>query len=368
MSSDSPSPIPVPPEGKGPFEGKRWHEIWNPLNLDVTAKPVPSWSLLAIQLFCYMMWNLVSTNVGAFIPMLVLLGDPFDEPKKNWVYWILLFYLSLPFLQVAVSLYSSMTNSTGLTFFKVTLTIEYTREHKIWRVLTLLLSIVLFVLIIDANVEQAHFKECKESTGNLSSILNISITDAENLCVPPTIFLSAEAPKYGSLPFYLLLFSYFKSIYDLIFYNEIFHPFMVTSDEVVEWYKCAQPKFSDFVENRFPLHSKFAADNFKRDTEGEKKVVFSRTCFEPNIPIEPDESNWDCGLPKYLPFFWTHWIFTDANSVLKNILIACSRVSGYVNSNSTSGIKYEWTIEQLRKSVQDSSKFVSLMDDSVAWG
>jgi hypothetical protein len=105
---------------------------------------------------------------------------------------------------------------------------------------------------------------------------------------------------------------------------------MVTSDEASGTFKCPTQNFSDFIENRVPLHFTFAADNFKRDN----KDVFCRTRFEPNISIKPDESNWDCGLPKYLPFFWTHWIFSDSNAVIKNILIACSRVSAYVNNNT----------------------------------
>jgi hypothetical protein len=66
---------------------------------------------------------------------------------------------------------------------------------------------------------------------------------------------------------------------------------MVTSDEASGTFKCPTQNFSDFIENRVPLHFKFAADNFKRDN----KDVFSRTRFEPNISIKPDESNWDCG-------------------------------------------------------------------------
>jgi len=39
-----------------------------------------------------------------------------------------------------------------------------------------------------------------------------------------------------------------------------------------------------------------------------------------------------------------------------------------VNNNTAGEINYKWTIEQLRNSVQDTPKFVSLKDDSVAWG
>jgi hypothetical protein len=364
MASDSPSPNSVPSEAKSPFEGKRWHEIWNPLNLDVTEEPVPPASLEAMQLFCYLLWNLVSTNVGVFISLLVLLGDPFGEPAKNVVYWGLLCYVSWPYIFLACWDYRQMKNSTGVTFFKVTLQSEYTREHKAGRSITFILSTFLLGVIIVANIDDARSKECIERVTNASIALNISDIDTKDYCFTPVFFLSNEAPKFRSVPFYILVLSYFKAVYDLVFYNEIFHPFMVTSDETVETCKCPSSNFSGFVKNRFPLHFKFAADNFRRDNKG----VFSRTRFEPNISIRPDESNWVCGLPKYLPFFWMHWIFTDSNAVLKNILIACSRVSAYVNNNAAGDINYKLTIEQLRNSVQDTSKFASLKDDSVAWG
>ncbi len=360
MASDSPSPNPVPPEAKSPFEGKCWHEIWNPLNLDVTEKPVPPDSLEGRQLFCYMLWNLVSTNVGAFLSMIVLLGDPFGEPKKNWAYWFLLCYVSWPYVFLAWIDYSRIKNSTGATFFKVTLQIEYTREHKAFRAITLLLSALLLFEIFKANQEDASFKECNEFNKriNESIALNISDVDSMRICDEPFFFLSEEAPKYKSVPFYILVLSFVKAVYDLIFYNEVFHPFMVTSDETGT-YKCPAQNFSAFVESRFPLHVKFAAEKFDE---------MSRTRFEPNIPIKPDESNWGCGLPKYLPFFWTHWIFTDSNAVLKNTLIACSRVSAYVNHNASGEINHKLTVEQLRNSVEDTSKFASLKDDSLAWG
>ena len=300
MASDSPAPNPVPPEAKSPFEGKRWHEIWNPLNLDVTEQPVPPGSCEAMQLFCYLLWNMVSTNVGAFISLLVLLGDPFGEPAKNVVYWVLLCYVSWPFVFLAFGEYRQIQNSTGVTFFKVTLQSEYIREHKALRLITFILSTFLLGVIIEANLEDARFKECHEDVLNQSIALNISNIDTKDYCRAPALYLSAEAPKFRSVPFYILVLSFFKAVYDLIFYNEIFHPFMVTSDEASGTFKCPTQNFSDFIENRFPLHFKFAADNFKRDN----KDVFSRTRFEPNISIKPDESNWDCGLPKYLPFFF----------------------------------------------------------------
>lgn len=152
--------------------------------------------------------------------------------------------------------------------------------------------------------------------------------------------VSTDAPTYPSLNFFILMTFFFKSVYDFYFYNEIFADFMLPSARLVK--------------EHFPDVHKFALENMPVRTQ------FDTERFEPNIPIRPVGQftpNWK---------FWEWFIFTDSQVVIKNVLLACSRIQVYTNKHPMTESEKRWTVSQLSDHVKKLDN-PALSDDSIAW-
>ena len=316
-------------------------------------------------LFAYFMWCSTSTVIGPVIPLLVLLGDPTGRFVDNIMYWLISIMMLLVVNSISIHDFKRMQANKSLSFFKITLHLESKRENTRFQkaalqVMVLITCYIFFISFVD--YQQA---QCEETYYSFYEGRNISVYDCswadyrqkqckfyysggvnDTLkydCESKLLNVSADAPTYPSLNFFLLMFFFLKSLYDFYYYNEIFADFMLPSPTLVE--------------KHFPHAHKFAADNMPTIT------TFDTERFEPNIPIRPVGdialSNWK---------IWEWFVFTDSQVVLKNVLLACSRVQAYVNRHPMTETEKRWTISELSEHVK-KQEYVNpaLQDNSIAW-
>ncbi len=183
-----------------PDQQSDWHQVWNPLDLHETAAPAEDTKML----FVYFLWSFTSDKVLACAPLLILCGDP---TQGSIVYWFLIGAIGV-FAAVFTAFHlQTMHNSTPMTFFKATLYIEWLRESKVWRVLSLLMVGWFFAFVMFMN----YLRSKKDPDAPEPKIAGINF-----------IALPDDAPKFPAIPFFILLASFFKSVYDIITYDEIF--------------------------------------------------------------------------------------------------------------------------------------------------
>lgn len=329
---------------EGSLEHKKWSEIWNPLMLDQTEPETQCCS--SISLLAYFLWCTTSSLIGPVVPLLVLLGDPTGDPEKNYAYWIVLFFAFFICVEITLVDYHRMIANKTLSYFKITLHLESKREHNVFVRISLFLMFATTAYILALSWSDYTYKRCAKEFNATSTEwrtearLNLTVT-VKDACGSPTLNVSEDAPVYPSLNFFLLMIFFLKSVYDFSGYNEIFNKFMLPSPELVK--------------RHFPLVFAFAQDNMTSRTR------FHAERFEPNIPIRPvGDFSWK---------IWQYWIFTDSQVVLKNVLIACSRVHAYINRHPMTDRRM--TISELSKSEHaKKQKFsnTAILDDSIAWG
>jgi hypothetical protein len=358
----------------GAFEGKKWHEIWNPLTLDQVEPQRENQGGMLKRLFdgdrkylfAYYVWNSTSTIIGPVVPVLVLLGDPAGDVSQNSVYWVILItyvgYVAL----FTIPDYLRMVDNKTLSFFKITLHTESKREHIEFRkvVSGFMTTIAIYIVLlsfIDYIADMCEKKYYSFYEGKNISIYDCNWSDytkkmcpfhyelesggtnstPTNDCDSKILNAAPDAPTFASLNFIILVFFFIKSVYDFYQYNEIFASFMLPTGELVEKY---YPEVHKFAQEKLPHRSMFDAER-----------------FEPNIPIRPiGQEDWK---------IW-EWL-TDSQVVLKNVLLACSRVQAYVIRHPMTETEKQWTISQLSEHVKTQSQnFVNpaLLDDSIHWG
>ncbi len=363
--------------GGSSIEHKKWHEIWNPLNLDEVEPQRDSylWSeegniWFILPLCLYFMSCSAGSIIGPMIPLFVLLGDPSGKFDENIFYWIILAMLIFFVLFLTIRDFQRMLDNKSLSFFKVTLHVESKREHRLFVKLACLVMGVITFYIFALSYDYSTFVACEKLYYSQFDGKNISIYDCSwadynqkkctfyytlpigvNTSFPyecyktPGLNASPETPTFPSPSFFILFFTFLKSVYDFYTYNEIFADFML-------------PK-AKLVKTHFPLVHKFAAQNMPTRTP------FDAERFEPNIPIRPT------GGIDFQNFNWRYifMIFTDSQAVLKNVVVACSRVHAYVHRYPMT--EKRWTISQLCEHVDKRSKQgfdnPAMQDDSIAW-
>ena len=270
-----------------PDQQSDWHQVWNPLDLHETAAPAEDTKML----FVYFLWSFTSDKVLACAPLLILCGDP---TQGSIVYWFLIGAIGV-FAAVFTAFHlQTMHNSTPMTFFKATLYIEWLRESKVWRVLSLLMVGWFFAFVMFMN----YLRSKKDPDAPEPKIAGINF-----------IALPDDAPKFPAIPFFILLASFFKSVYDIITYDEIFDQHMLPSEEFVSkhyssGYKAAQGKFA----------------NFAKLSQYFRYSVLAPFVFEPNIAVEHDGNL---------------WMITDSATHLKNIMLACASVNAQVQRDTS---------------------------------
>jgi hypothetical protein len=356
--------------GRSSFENKKWHEIWNPLMLDQTEMQRDSygWAENGFEnawLFSYFMWCSISTVIGPVIPLLVLLGDPTGKFSDNVVYWFIVIVMLGCATGFTIHDFKRMRANKSMSYFKITLHLESKREHSEFRKAAVFLMFALAGYILLISYIDYEDKKCEEEFYSFYEGKNISVYDcnwsdysqkkctfyysvpagAENTtlkykCNAKALNVSTDAPTYPSLNFFILMTFFFKSVYDFYFYNEIFADFMLPSARLVK--------------EHFPDVHKFALENMPVRTR------FDTERFEPNIPIRPVGQftpNWK---------FWEWFIFTDSQVVIKNVLLACSRIQAYTNKHPMTESEKRLTVSQLSDHVKKLDN-PALSDDSIAW-
>jgi hypothetical protein len=310
------------------FEHKKWHEIWNPLMLNCPEPTSDGRS--AILLFSYFLLCTASSFIGPLLPLLVLLGDPSGEISKNYFYWTVLICIISYCLFLTTVHYFQMVINRSLSFFKITLHIESCRENSGFKEILVLMSSGACAWILMLSWIDSTQKKCLKERESFNFSQYPNTTFNCNSGLGKALYVAEDTPTYPSGNFFLLLFFFLKSLYDCITYNEIFHDFMLPSTAFVQK---QFPHVFDFAQKKMPCILRFHPER-----------------FEPNIPIRP------CG---------NFWMFTDSQVVLKNVLLACSRVQAYANKHPKTDKKM--TISELIEHVKAQELAnQEILDNSIA--
>ena len=233
------------------------------------------------------MWSFTSDKVLACTPLLILCGDP---ANGSIVYWFLIGAIALfAVLFTWFHLLSGMHPFTPMTFFKVTLYCEWLRESLLWRIISVLMTVWFFGFVMFMNYARS------KSNGPTPQILGVNF-----------ISLPDDAPKWPTIPFLILIGSFFMQVYELWTYDEIFDQHMLPSLEFVRrhyasGYAAAEGRWN------MPNVTKFI-----------RWTLIAPFFFEPNISVEPE------GML---------WMITDSQTHLKNVVIVCASLNAQVQRN-----------------------------------
>ncbi len=180
------------------------------------------------------MWCSTSTVIGPVISLLVLLGDPTGRFVDNVVYWLILVMMLLIVNSISIHDYKRMRANKSLSFFKITLHLESKRENARFQkaALQVMVAITCYIFLISyVDYQQA---QCEETYYSFYEGRNISVYDCSWAdysqkqfkfyysggvnttlkydCDSKLLNVSADAPTYPSLNFFLLMFFFLKSL------------------------------------------------------------------------------------------------------------------------------------------------------------
>jgi hypothetical protein len=263
-----------------------WHLFWNPLELDKTAEPSAS-AFETFKLFLYFFKSAISDKVLACTPLLVLCGDP---QKSSIVFWFLIGAIAVFGFMFTLFHIAPMKSKTGLSFFKVTLYSEWLREHIAWKIISVMMVgwFFLFLALM-----------WKTTYDTKQKCLRANVT-----CTEPSIAgvnfmnLSDDAPQYPSITFFILIAAFFKEIYNIVTYGDVFDDEMFPSRDFVREHIAGAYKNADARKFFLPNYPSFVNAPFQ---------------FEPNLPITPDGFM---------------WILTDSATHLRSVMLIC----GFINA------------------------------------
>jgi hypothetical protein len=335
---------PHPPQPQAPNSPEEtlesrlaWHKVWNPLELDAPAKLFERQGLLLLYLFfCNARYV-----VFPIFTLLVLLGDPTQDnlgivkttvsTKSTLSDAQILYILILIAVTLQSCLFAVHAWTRIRTFFQLVLVNEWKREKKRQKFITcsVLLFYAGYVVMVNWKFSDDQ-KQCEK--------------EEQQGCVDLN-GLSADAPRFTSLPYWILILAFLFAFWDVFSYNNVFNEIML-------------PRAQD-IHEQYPDEFKAASYYGDRDC-GTVDRCMNSWCqapgrFEPNIHIEPEGF---C------------WLLTDTSTVLTSVIIVCDRVAVHLNRQSeaqASTLTEKISVWRSRfngNSVADKA----IHDSSLGWG